>query len=202
MHAAIDLAPQARALARIRNLSRPILLVLTIVLGAAMLIPMAQIVVILFFPNQVGSLHSFLSFNAWGVGLLVGGDASHLPDATMIPLAGLSLQQRCEVAALAGLCATCNALALFQLRSLFSLYFRGVVFAENTIRRIKSFGLWLVLAAIAANVAGRLFMWVTHARVGGMANAALIVVLGAMIYVIAHVMELGREADLERKDFI
>ncbi len=120
----------------------------------------------------------------------------------MIPLAGLSLEQRYEVAGLLALCASCNALALFQLRSLFALYYRGVVFAEDTIRRIKGFGLWLVLAAIAANAAGRLYMWVTHANVGGIANAALIVLLGAMIYVIAHVMELGREADLERKDFI
>jgi hypothetical protein len=202
MQVAVDLDAQARALARIRTLSRPIVLLATIALAAAVLVPTAQILVILFFPNHLGSLSSFLSFNGWGVGLLMVGTDSHLPGGTFVPLDSLGLEQRCAVAALLGLCAICSALALFQLRSLFALYSRGIVFAETNIRRIKAFGMWLVLAAIAANVAGRLYLWVTHAAVDGTPNAALIVVLGVMIYVIAHVMELGREADLERKDFI
>jgi hypothetical protein len=193
MQAAIHIAPQARALARIRALSRPIVLLLTVAFAAAVVVPSAQILAILFL--HPGGVPSFLSFDGWSVGLGMGGGAG-------IPLGSLSAEQRWAVAGLAGLCAACSALALFQLRSLFVLYSSGAIFAADNIRRIKLFGMWLVAAAIAGNVSGRLFMWVTHTAVLNTANAALTVVLGAMIYVIAHVMELGREADLERKDFI
>jgi hypothetical protein len=195
MQAAIHIVPQARALARIRSFSRPIGLLLTVALAAAVVVPTAQILAILFLPTRAAALPSFLSFNGWSVGLGIGAGGG-------IPLGTLSLEQRWAVAGLDGLCAVCSALALFQLRSLFVLYSSGVIFASDNIRRIKLFGMWLVAAAIAGNVSGRLFMWVTHTTVLNTANAALTVVLGAMIYVIAHVMELGREADLERKDFI
>ena len=195
MQAAIDIAPQARALARIRMLSRPIAVLLTVVFALAVVVPGGQILAILFLPAHAGALPSFLSFDGWSVGVGIGAGGG-------VPLGSLNLEQRCAVAGLAAVCAACNALALFQLRTLFGLYAGGVVFAENNIRCIKLFGMWLVAAAIAGNVSGRLFMWVTHTAALTTANAALTVVLGVMIYVIAHVMELGREADLERKDFI
>jgi len=195
MQTAISMAPQARALARIRTLSRRIVLLLTVALAAAVVVPGVEILAILLLPGRGASVPSFLSFDGWTVGLRIGAGAG-------IPLGTLGLEQRCAVAALSGLCGACIALALFQLRSLFVLYSSGVIFASDNIRRIKLFGMWLVAAAIAGNVSGRLFMWVTHTPVLNTANAALTVVLGAMIYVIAHVMELGREADLERKDFI
>jgi hypothetical protein len=195
MQAAIPIAPQARALARIRMLSRPIGLLLTVAFAAAVVLPGIQIPAILFLPAHAASVPSFLSFEGWTVGLGIGAGGG-------IPLGTLSLAQRWAVAGLAGLCGACIALTLFQLRSLFVLYSSGVIFGSDNIRRIKLFGMWLVVAAIAGNVSGRLFMWVTHTTVLNTANAALTVVLGAMIYVIAHVMELGREADLERKDFI
>lgn len=195
MQLAIDSALQARALARIRTLSRPIAVLLTVVLAVAVVVPSFQILAILFFPTHGGSVPGYLSFDGWRVGVGIGAGGG-------IPLGSLSLEQRCAVAGLAAVCAACNALAVSQLRTLFGLYSRGVVFGENNIRCIKLFGMWLVAAAIAGNVSGRLFMWVTHTATLNTANAALTVVLGAMIYVIAHVMELGREADLERKDFI
>ncbi len=80
MQAVIDIDPQVRALARIRKLSQPILVLLTIVLVAAVLIPVAQILVILFFSDQVGSLHSFLSFNAWITGGCGGRASSRCDD--------------------------------------------------------------------------------------------------------------------------
>ncbi len=195
MQATIPIAPQARALARIRLVSRPISLLLTVALAAAVVLPGIQIPAILLLPAHAASVPSFLNFDGWTVGLGIGAGGG-------IPLGTLSLLQRWALAALSGLCGACIALTLFQLRSLFVLYSSGVIFASDNIRRIKLFGLWLVAAAIAGNVSGRLFLWVTHTTVLNAANAALTVVLGAMIYVIAHVMELGREADLERKDFI
>jgi hypothetical protein len=201
---AIDLAPEARALQRIRTVSQPIRILISLVLALAIVVPIFQVVVVLFLANHLGSFRAFVSFGAGGVGLNVANadQQLHLQGLAQIPLDTLSIAQRLIVAALDGLCATCTALALIHLRSLFVLYSRGVVFAANNIRHIKRFGMWLVVAAIAINLAGRLFVWTTHAAIFGTANAALIVVLGAMIYVIAYVMELGRQADLERKDFL
>jgi hypothetical protein len=198
------LSAQDRALKRIRRISQPLKLLISIVFALTVVVPIFQIVVVLFLAHHLGSYRAFVSFGAGGVGLNVA-DADqqlHLRSLAQIPLDTLSLQQQLVVAALDGLCATCTALAVSHLRSLFVLYSRGVVFAEDNIRHIKSFGMWLVVAAIAINVAGRLFVWTTHAAIFGTSNAALMVVLGAMIYVIAYVMELGRQADLERKEFI
>jgi hypothetical protein len=91
---------------------------------------------------------------------------------------------------------------LFHLRQLFGLYARGTVFAQASARHLKLFSLWLVASAIAANVSGRLFETITGARPDGIANAAMAVVLGVMIYVIASVLDLAVEADEERKEFV
>jgi hypothetical protein len=200
----IDLSSQAQALQRIRRVSQSIKILVSVVFALSVAVPIFQIVVVLFLANHLGSFRAFVSFSSGGVGLnVVNADQLlHLRSLAQIPLDTLSLQQRFAVAALDALCATCTALALLHLRSLFVLYSRGVVFAASNIRHIKSFGMWLVVAAIAINVAARLFAWTTHAAIFSTSNAALMVMLGAMIYVIAYVMELGREADLERKDFL
>jgi hypothetical protein len=77
-----------------------------------------------------------------------------------------------------------------------------VVFGSQNARRMKHFGLWLVLWAVASNLGERVFVAVILAPLQGTSNAAMAVVYGAMIYVIAHVMDLAREADLERKEFV
>jgi len=200
---AIDLSPQAWALQRIRTVSEPIKILISIVFALSVVFPIFLTVVVLFLANHLGSF-AFVSFSSGGVGLnLADADQQlHLQSLAQIPLGTLSVQQRLALVALEGLCAPCTALALHHLRRLFVLYSRGVVFAESNIRHIRSLGMWLVVAAIANNLAGRLFGWITHAPISSTSNAALMVVLGAMIYVIAYVMELGREADLERKDFL
>jgi hypothetical protein len=199
-----DPCAQAPVLRRIRRVSQPIRILIAIALALAIVVPIFQIVVLLFFANHLGSMRAFASFSAWGVGLNVADSEQqlHLHSLTEIPVDTLGALQRCAVAGLAALCAACTALALSHLYRLFGLYSRGIVFAEHNIRHIKWFGIWLVAAAIAANVSGRLFVWVTGGVAESAANAALTVIFGAMIYVIAHVMELGREADLERKDFL
>lgn len=203
MDTTLDSAPQARALHQIRRISQPIKILISIVFAMAIVIAILQIVVMLFLAQPLGA-NAYVSFSAAGVGLNLADveQQLHLHGLAQIRLDTLSIQQRLTVAALAVLCATCNALALNHLRRLFDLYSRGQVFTENNIRHLKSFGMWLVVAAIVVNVAGRLFVWLTHAAVISTSNAALMVVLGAMIYVIAYVMELGREADLERKEFL
>lgn len=203
MQAPIDRSAQARALQRIRTVSKPIKILISITFAVTVVFPIFQIFVVLFLAHQLGSF-AFVSLTSAGVGLnfFDADQQLHLQRLALVPLDTLSIQQRLTVVALIGLCAPCTALALNHLRGLFVLYSRGIVFAESNIRHFKRFGMWLVVAAIAVNVAGRLFVWTTHAPFSGTSNPALMVLLGAIIYVIAYVMQLGREADLERKDFL
>ncbi|HEV2703662.1 MAG TPA: hypothetical protein VGV09_18700 [Steroidobacteraceae bacterium] len=167
----------------------------------ALIVPIYQVLIILFLAGHHDSWRAYLSFTAFGVGLFAGPDM-HFQSPVSIPVDTLSLQQRYAAAGLAALCATCNALVLSHLYRLFGLYCRGVVFSQANILRIKGFAMWLVAAAVATNISGRLFVRVTGINAESTANAALAVIFGAMIYVIAHVMELARQADLERKDFV
>ncbi len=203
MQAAIDLSPQARALQRIRRVSQPIKMLISIALVLAIVVTVLLIVVVLLLAHPLGST-AYVSFSAGGVGInLVDAEQQlHMQSLAQIRIDTLSIQQRFCVAALGAVCTTCNVLALGHLRSLFVLYSRGVVLAESNIRHLKRFSVWLVVAAIATNVAGRLFAWITHAAIFSTSNPALIVVLGGMVYVIAYVMELGREADLDRREII
>jgi hypothetical protein len=187
-------------LQRIRRVSRPLTLLISIALALAVVVPVMQAGVLLLF-DQIGSPAGYVSFSAWGPGLGIG-DLRAPPPPTLVPIASLTPYQRLVFSGLTLLCGTCTALVLFQLRALFALYSRGIVFGPENARRIKRFGLWLVASAIVVNLSGRIFTAVVHAPREGIANAALTVVYGAMIYVIAYVMELGREADLERRDFI
>jgi hypothetical protein len=202
MAIAPEISPQERALRRIQLLSRPLKALISIALGLAILVLVTLLLFLLLF-RQLGSPHAFVSFNEWGVNLSVGGSTDlHSLNPAMLAVASLTLGQRLAAAGLGALCSGCTAVVLTHLRGLFALYSRGIVFSAKNIARIKMFGLWLVVTAIVANVAGRLFVRLLGAPELGTPNAAMAIIFGAMIYVIAYVMELGREADLERKDFI
>ena len=196
-----DRSPQDRARGRIQTLSRPLKVLISIALGLAIVFLIGEVVFLLFF-DQLGSPHAFLSFNEWGINLSIGGTNLHPLDPAVLAVASLTLGQRLTAAGLGALCSGCAAVVLTHLRGLFALYSRGIVFSDKNVARMKMFGLWLVVTAIVTNISGRLFVWLMGAPVHGFANAAMTVVYGAMIYVIAYVMELGREADLERKEFI
>ena len=106
------------------------------------------------------------------------------------------------LAALAAVCAACSAMALLNLRRLFALYSQGLVFSGESAGRLKRFALWLVLTAIAINLSSRLYLPITGTAPGAPANVLATLLCGAMIWVIAHVMELACEADVERREFI
>ena len=197
----LGLSPQDRALGRIRTLSRPLTVLISIALGMAILFLVVEILFLVFF-HQLGSPHALLGFNEWGLNLSVGGTDFQPPDPASLTVANLSRGQRLSAAGLGALCSGCAAVVLAQLRGLFALYSRGIVFSADNVTRIKMFGLWLIVTAVVTNVSGRLFAWLLGAPVHAMANAALTLIFGAMIYVVGYVMELGRAADLERKDFI
>ncbi len=185
------------ALRPVRRLSRPFMILLSIALGLVVLVQVPEILAILFFPGG-DAWHASVDSSAAGIGLSIWGK----DQPPGVALESLSFGQRSALALLAALCATGSGLALFHLRQLFALYSRGEVFSRGNVSHIKGFGLWLALAALMINVADRLFPMITGEPSHGFANAVMGVVYGGMIWVIARVMELGRQADQERREFI
>jgi len=189
----------ANPLHRLKRLSRPIAVLLSIALALLVLVEVPAIVAILFFFDGDGAWRAAVSFSEVGVNLAIFASGDPV---RAVPLDALGFGQRSAIAALAALCAACGGLAIFHLRQLFALYSRGIVFAAENIRHIKRFGLWLVVAGIAINGSGRVFFLVTSHHPDSIANAAMAIVYGGMTFAIARVMELGREADLERNAFV
>jgi hypothetical protein len=186
-------------LRQVRRLSRPFMILLSIALGLLVLVGIQMIVALLFFFHGDGAWHAAVSFSGSGVNLSIFKSPDHSPD---VMLESLSLGQRSALALLVAPCIAVSAMAIFHLRQLFALYSRGAVFSEDNIRHIKRFGLWFVVAALMFNAAGLVFFIVTGQHSHGTANAAMALVYGGMTWVVARVMELGRQADEERKGFI
>jgi hypothetical protein len=184
-------------LRQVRGLSRPFMILLTIALGLVVVVQIPEIVAILVF-HGIGAWHASVGASADGIGLTVWGK----DQPPGVALDSLSFGQRSAVAGLAALCAVCGGLAVFHLRQLFALYSKGEVFAAANIGHIKQFGLWLVASGIMINVADHLFPMITGQPTRGFANAVMAVVYGGMTWVVARVMELGRQADVERREFI
>jgi hypothetical protein len=196
----IESVPNAHALRRIRALSWPLLGLISIALAVAMLIVPVTLVALLGFP-RFGSLYDFVTFGGMGVGVVFGEiGVQRFPGFILVE--GLTTGQRWFVATIAVACDACNILALLQLRGLFVLYSRGIVLSTSNVARIKKLGLWVAVTAIVVNTTGRLFMRVLNAHVQGIADWVLAVIIGAMIYVIGYVMEVAREAELERQEFV
>ncbi|HEY4940634.1 MAG TPA: DUF2975 domain-containing protein [Rhizomicrobium sp.] len=92
----------------------------------------------------------------------------------------------------------------WHLRGLFGLYARGIVFATQNALHLKRIGLWLIAYPFANYVCNALF-WLA----GGADKASWFhlfqvqaLVLGAIVYAIAQVMEFGREIEQEKDSFI
>jgi hypothetical protein len=186
-------------LRRVRRLSRPFEILLTIALALIVLVQVPEIIAILFLFRDGGPWHAAVSASATGINLSIFMGPGAPAD---VALETLSFGQRSVLALLAALCAASGGLAIFQLRQLFALYSRGAVFTEDNIRLIKRFALWLVAAAVVANVSDGVFLIVTRQPSHGVANAAMALVYGGMTWVVARVMELGRQADQERNEFV
>ncbi len=95
------------------------------------------------------------------------------------------------------------ALVCWHLRGLFTLYARGVVFARENALHLKRVGLWLVIypfAKFAANMLFQLFGGTDKAWAQTLFLYSLI--LGIIVFVIAQVMEFGREIEEEKDSFV
>jgi hypothetical protein len=89
-------------------------------------------------------------------------------------------------------------------RRLFQLYAKGVVFAQTNERLIKCMAAGLAAYAFAPFVANRtiLLAGLTNDPVWFHADEVLALVFAVLAYVVADVMEFGREIESDRDGFI
>ena len=120
------------------------------------------------------------------------------------PLGALPLAQRLGMALTALARAVPVMMIFWNLKALFGLYARGIVFSEDNSRRIKHVGAWLVAAAATPFVCHLLLsavipdlgpLWV-HSE------AVQELILGGLVFVIAQVMQVGREIEEDRSQFV
>jgi hypothetical protein len=121
-----------------------------------------------------------------------------------IAVADMPLVQRMAHVPVGLLHAVPMVLLFWSLRHLFGLYARGVVFAPDNARSLKHVGAALIVIALApwlghTFLAG-LHLAIDNAWLHGSSLQALI--LGAIVLVIAQVMQLGRELEEERSQFV
>ncbi len=107
--------------------------------------------------------------------------------------------------ALAALVRTAPAIMIFwHLRALFRLYGQGVVFSQQNGLHIQKVGLWLVAAALTPFICHLLLsvsgVEIDHAWFHFEQVQAF--VLGGLVFVIAQVMQAGREIEEDRSQFV
>jgi len=95
-------------------------------------------------------------------------------------------------------------LLFWSLRRLFGLYAVGVVFAPENARSLKLIGAALIVIAVSP--------WLRHTFLSSFhvavdqawmsASSLQALILGVVVYVIAQVMQLGRELEEERSQFV
>lgn len=94
-------------------------------------------------------------------------------------------------------------LAFWNLRGLFALYARGIIFARENTTRLKWVGLWLLVYPFAKVAANMIF------RAAGGTDKAWFhmeliyaLVAGLIVFAIAQVMEFGHQIEEEKDSFI
>ncbi|MGZ3272985.1 MAG: DUF2975 domain-containing protein [Caulobacteraceae bacterium] len=95
-------------------------------------------------------------------------------------------------------------LLFWSLRRLFGLYAKGVVFSRDNARTLKRVGAALIVIALAPWL-GHTFLDSLHLAVDKAwmhGSSIQELVLGAIVYVIAQVMQLGHELEEERSQFV
>jgi hypothetical protein len=128
----------------------------------------------------------------------------HIWPAHCVGVGAMPTGQRLAHAACGLLLLTPMVLLFWNLRRLFGLYARGVVFAPDNARRLKHVGAALIVLGIAP-VLNHAFLASLHVAIDRTwiqgANIQELI-LGAVVYVIAQVMQLGRELEEERSQFV
>ena len=120
------------------------------------------------------------------------------------PFALLPVAQRVAYALVASLRAAPTLMILWHLRGLFRLYSDGVIFSPANATHLKLIGLWLVIAAFVP-MAGHLFLAVTGMEIdkAWLHLASLQeLILGALVFVIAQVMQFGHQLEEDQRRFV
>lgn len=136
-------------------------------------------------------------------GIISFGDDPTLPSG-YVWWADISLRYRLG-GAFAGILQFVPAvMVLANLRGLFRLYARGIVFAEENARYFKRMGLWLIAYAVTPFLSVQLLILIDCAIDRAWFHNAEIYALGlgAILFVIAEVMEQGREIEQDRDGFV
>jgi hypothetical protein len=185
--------PERPVARRVRRLSRSLAFCFTGLVAIYALLMALLTVIALFFGTQV---HAGAEATAitWGASEAIAGTTrlSDLPLLTRIAAVTSVLLAMAPV-----------LLILWHLRGLFSLYAAGIVFARENARHLKHAGIALAAFPFVKFAASMIF------RVAGGPDQVwfrpgllLALVAGAVIFVIAQVMEFGHEIEEEKDSFI
>jgi hypothetical protein len=194
----IDLQPAVAASGdtplykRIRLASRGFEWLFTAMFGGMILLVVAMVVFILFDPWGLASIGKY------------GAEIDTHPPAGFALFSSLGWDQRIAYA-FVSLVRSAPALAMFWLlRALFRLYAQGVVFARENASLIKWAGLCLIADAFAP--------FICHVALGATGyeidrnwfhfEGVQELILGGLVVVIAQVMQVGREIEEERGQFV
>jgi hypothetical protein len=136
-------------------------------------------------------------------GMMLTIGASHPPHG-YIPVGSLPLVQRLAHVPAGFIVATPMLVLFWNLRRLFGLYSRGVVFARENAVCLKWAGVALAADAAAPFTAHGLLQLTGFAVDQHWLHFYSLqeLVLGGIVYVIAQVMEVGREIEDERSQFV
>jgi len=141
--------------------------------------------------------------------LSMGPDATYLGDPPpglpgVVPFGSLPLPTRMAYAATLILDTAPVLFALVNLRGLLRLYAAGVVFAAENGLRIKRVALGLVAYAVAPFLGHELVALAGYGVDVAWFHASGVqaLVLGAVLFVIAQVMEVGRDIEQDRDGFV
>ena len=193
-HTAAEPEPRHR---RLQSRSRILAGVVTALLGAVLLL------------NGVILAAGLSGALFGGTFLSMGPDSCYLgeppPDVPGIVLIGsLPLATLLAYAATLLLNTAAAVFALLNLRGLLRLYAAGIVFAAENGTRIKHIALALAGYAVAPFVGHELVMLAGHGVDMNWFRASepQALVLGAVLFVIAQVMEVGQEIEQDRNGFV
>lgn len=181
---------------RMRILSRGLVWVFNALLLFVMATVLVAFIVSLFLP-------AYVEIGANGGELALDKFSPSTLDPGMTWLAALPLSARIAGIADVVIMSLPLVFVVLNLRGLFRLYAAGVVFARANAQRLKRIGLWLVVysfAKFAANMLFQAFGGPDRAWYTSLLFFSLL--LGAIVFVIAQVMEMGHEIERERSGFI
>jgi hypothetical protein len=199
MASVIDLAPPPRvgptaSYRKIRAASRVLKILFAVLLVFFVVLMFVSLWILLFYQGThiaIGPRGGLISF-----------DGRLPPDFN--PFRDWRLDQKLAYVPVVVVRAVPSLVLFWQLRRLFRLYGQGVVFAARNAALIKAMGACLIADAIAP-FACHVVLSATGYEIDRMwahQRAVQELVLGAVVFVIALVMQAGREIEEDREGFV